>query len=254
MNDDFRTRGFLPVVIPIAILVVVAGGIGLFAWLLLYNTREGAAALAMVAAAGILFAIALAASQDEMTRAKKAGATLAVVGPVAIGLAIAGGVVSIPDEDLNINVEPHGPEFLLADVPEEAPVMAAVDLSSFCLPSGGGCEPTREWDLETPEDVGTFLYAFHNMDTTAEHNLAIFAVPEEGSFGSSVDGLGTDSLTPELPATFIGDATRAYEFAWPLAEGEEPAEGEEGGAAPEEFYFVCTVHPSTMYGVGTFTG
>lgn len=246
MNDDFRTRGLLPTVIPLAILAAVVGSIGLIAWLLLYNTREGAVALAIVAAAGILVAVALATSQDEMGRGKKVGATLAVIGPLGIGVAIAAGAFNIPAEDLNINAEPHGPSFLLADVPPEAPLMAAEDLSSFCLPSGGGCEPTREWALETPEDAGEFLYAFQNMDTAAEHNLAIFGLPEESAFGSSVDGLGTDSLTPEVPGTFIGDETRAYQFAWTGGEGE--------GTAPEQFYFVCTVHPSTMYGVATLGG
>lgn len=247
MNDDFRTRGLLPAVIPIAILVVVIGLIGLFAWMLLYNTRDGAAALAIVGAAGILVAIALMTSQDEIGRTKQVGAALAVIGPLGIGLAIAVGAFDVPAEDLNINVEPHGPEFLLADVPPEAPVMAAVDLTSFCLPTdGGGCEPTREWDLQAQEeDVSQFIYAFHNMDTTAEHNLALYGLPEESAFGTSADALGTELLTPELPETFLGDETRAYQFEWPLAEGEtEPT-------PPNEFYFVCTIHPSTMYGVAT---
>ena len=145
-------------------------------------------------------------------------------------------------------------EFLLPDVPEGAPLLAAVDLSSFCLPSGGGCDPVDEWSLDSPEDMTRFTYAFENLDTTAEHNLAIFAMPEESQFGSSVDALGTESLTPEIPSPFLGVETRAYEFAWPLAEGEEPVEGAEGGQQPEQFYFVCTVHPSTMYGVATFSG
>lgn len=249
MNDDFRTRGFLPAVVPIAILVVVVGLIGLFAWLLLYNTREGAAALAIVGAAGILVAISLAASQDQMSRSKQVGAALAVVGPLGVGLAIAVGAFGVPAEDLNINVEAHGPEFLLPDVPPEAPLMAAVDLTSFCLPTdGGGCEPTREWDLDAQEDPATFLYAFHNMDTTSQHNLALYGLPEESAFGSSADSLGTDLVTPELPETFIGDETRAYQFEWPAAEGEaEPT-------PPEQFYFVCTIHPSTMYGVATLAG
>lgn len=247
MNDDFRTRGLLPTVIPLAILAGVVGTIGLIAWLLLHNTREGAVALAIVAAAGILIAVVLATSQDDMGRAKKIGATLAIVGPLGIGAAIAAGAFNIPAEDLNINAEPHGPSFLLADVPAEAPLMAAQDLTSFCLPSGGGCEPTKEWALDAPADAAEFLYAFHNMDTAAEHNLAIFGLPEESAFGSSVDGLGTEPLTPEIPGTFIGDETRAYQFAWSGAEGS--AEG-----APEQFYFVCTIHPSTMYGVATLGG
>ncbi len=253
MNEDFRTRGFLPIVIPLAIVVVVIGGIGFFAWMLLYNTREGAAALAIVGAAGVLLAIALAASQDDLSRGKKAGVTLAILGPAAIGVAIATGAFAIPAEDLNVNVEPHGPAFVLADVPPDAPVLAAVDLSSFCLPSGGGCEPTREWALESPEDTTRFTYAFENLDATAEHNLAIFGLPDEDNFGSSVDGLGTEPLTPEIPAPFIGEATVAYDFGWPIIEGDQPAESADGGQQPEQFYFVCTVHPSTMYGVATFS-
>jgi hypothetical protein len=256
-SDVFRTRALLPVLIPVAILVVVVGVIVLFAWLLLYNTREGAVALAIVAAGGVLMAVSLAASQDSLSRVKQVGAALALVVPLGLGIAIATGsdAFGIASEDLNINVEPHGPSFLLPDVPEDAPLMAAESLDSFCLPTDGGCEDTNEWSVELPEDPALFAYAFHNMDTTTEHNLALFGLPEEDAYGANVEALGTEPLTPEVPATFIGDETRAYEFAWGGGgEGEDaPAEGE-GATAPEQFYFVCTIHPATMWGVATVQG
>lgn len=247
MNEDFRKRAFLPVVIPVAILLVVAGVIGLYAWLLLYNTREGAAALAIVAAAGILVAVSLAASHSALGRVKKLGVAIAALVPVGLGIVIASGVFGLEPESLNINAEPHAAEFLLAEVPPDVPTLGAVDLTSFCLPSNGGCENTQEWEVEAPEDLAQFTYAFDNRDETAEHNLAIYGLPEESAFASAPDSLGTDLLTPELPEPYLGPEVRAYQFEWPAEEGAEPA-------PPEQFYFICTVHPSTMYGTGTFTG
>jgi hypothetical protein len=247
MNEDFRKRAFLPVVIPVAIVAVVAGVIGLYAWLLLYNTREGAAALAIVAAAGILVAGALAASQSSLGRTKQLGVGIAALAPVAVGIVIASGAFGLDPATLNVNAEPHAPEFLLAEVPPDTPTMGAVDLSSFCLPSNGSCEPTREWEVATPDDLAQFTYAFDNRDPAVEHNLALYGLPEESAVGGAADALGTDLLTPELPEPYVGPEVRAYQFEWAAEEGAEPA-------PPDQFYFVCTVHPTTMYGTGTFTG
>ncbi len=249
MNDDFRKRAFLPVVIPLGIVAVVAGAIGLYAWMLLYTTSAGAAALAIVAAAGILVAAALASSQDSLDRAKQFGVALAVLGPIAIGSVIAVGALGIDPAALNVNAQPHGPEFLLPEVPPDTPTMAAESLDSFCLPTAGGCEETREWTIESTDEMAEmFTYAFENRHAGVDHNLAIFALPEQDAFGSSSAQLGTDELTPEEPEPFPGVETRAYRFDWPAAEeGGEPV-------APEQFYFVCTVHPSTMYGVATIQG
>ncbi len=246
MNDDFRNRAFLPVVIPLGILVVVGAGIGLYWWLLSYNTREGAFVLAMVAAAGILLAITLAASQDSLSRTKKFGVALAGMGPILIGAVIAAGALGLDPALLNINAEPEEPSLLLPAVDPDAPVMAAVDLNSFCLPSGGGCEETKEWAIESTEDIAEmFTYTFDNQHAGVEHNLELFNLPEEGAFGAAVNQLGTEPLTPTEPETFPGVETRSYEFEWqPAEEGGEPV-------VPEQFYFVCTVHPSTMWGVGT---
>ncbi len=249
MNDDFRNRAFLPVVIPLGILAVVAAGVGLYWWLLSYNTREGAAALAIVAAAGILVAITLATSQDSLSRAKQAGVVLAALGPVVVGAAIAGGALGIDPSVLNINAQPEAPSLLLPDVPEDAPLLAAVDLNSFCLPSGGGCEPTKEWTIESTDEMAELLtYAFDNQNAGVEHNLVLYNLPDEGAFGSAIDSLGTEPLSPSIPETFPGIETRAYEFEWlPAEEGGEPQ-------PVPEFYFVCTVHPSTMWGTGTIDG
>lgn len=249
MNEDFRKRAFLPLAIPLGILVVVGLGILLYWWLLSYNTREGAAAVAIVAAAGILVAISLATSQDELSRAKKAGVALAAVGPVVIGAVIAGGALDIDPSVLNINAEPKAPELLLPEVDPDAPVLAAVDLTAFCLPTDGGCEDTNEWTIEAAEDFAeVFTYTFENRHAGVDHNLALYGLPEESAFGSGVDQLGTESLTPEVPAVFAGVETRSYEFEW--GGGEEGVEAE----PVTEFYFVCTVHPSTMWGVGTVEG
>ncbi|MBY5161800.1 hypothetical protein [Salsipaludibacter albus] len=248
MNDDFRKRAFLPVVIPLGIVVVVAAMIGLYAWMLLYTTSAGAATLAIIAAAGILLAATLASTQDSLNRTKQFGVALAVLGPIAIGSVIAAGALGIDPAALNVNAQPHGPEFLLAEVPPDAPTMAAESLDAFCLPTDGGCEETQEWTIESAEDAaGMFTYAFDNRDPGVEHNLAIYGLPEEDAYGSSTAQLGTEELTPEEPAPFPGAQIRAYEFEWPAEEGAEPV-------APEQFYFVCTVHPSTMWGVATIAG
>lgn len=247
MKKVFRQRVFYPVVIPVAILVGVVGTIALVAWLLLNNTREGAIALAIVGAAGILVAAALAASQEGLSKAKQAGVAMAALVPLAVGGVIAAGVADIEPDQLNINAEPHVPALALPEVAPEAPVMAAVDAASFCLPTDGGCEPTQEWEIALTEEYQeVFTYTFDNQDeVTSPHNLTLYELPEESAYGSAVDQLGTDLILPTLPEP-IGVATVSYQFAWP---GEETG----GGDAPEEFYFVCTLHPSTMWGVGTFT-
>ncbi len=106
MNTEFRNRAFLPIVLPVGILLGMAAVVGGFALILLYTTREVALVLATVAAIGILLAISLAASQDRLDPAKKAVIGLAAAFPI-----IAGAVVAIAQPVdaslLNINRLPH---------------------------------------------------------------------------------------------------------------------------------------------------
>lgn len=107
MDKQFRNRAFLPIVMPLAILAFIAILVGLFALILLWNTRESALVLALVAAGGVLFAISLASSQDRLTGLQRGVITVAGVVPVLLGGAVAVGVWEVPDEELNINRTPH---------------------------------------------------------------------------------------------------------------------------------------------------
>jgi hypothetical protein len=234
MKTEFRNRALLPVVIPLAIVGTIAVLVGSFAMILLYNSRFTAVVLAIVAAAGILIAMTIASSRDKADGRVKGAVALAGGTPIVLGLLVAVGVIGgLAPEDLNINRQPHtsGPQ--LAEVPEDAPLLAAESLNSFCLPSGGTCEETNEWEI--PADAAadeTFIYAFDNRDTTTgPHNLVLFTLE-----GSADDATAGDLLFEEVPAAFDGPETRAYQTS---------------EALPEQFYFLCTIHPNTMWGVGT---
>lgn len=237
MKTEFRNRALLPVVIPLAIVGTIALLVGSFALILLYNTRFTAIVLAIVAAAGILIAMSLASSRDKADGRVKGAVALAGGTPIVIGLLIAVGVVgNLAPEDININRQPHATGPQLPEVPEDAPVLAAESLNSFCLPSGGTCEETNEWEI--PADAAadeTFIYAFDNRDTTTgPHNLVLFTLA-----GSADAPEAGDLLFEEAPPPFDGPDIRAYQTA---------------EALPEQFYFLCTVHPNTMWGVGTVAG
>ena len=254
MKTEFRNRAFLPLVMPLAILGVVGAAVGLVALILLFVDRQGAVAVAILGAAGILVAISLAASQDRLDLPRKGAVALAGVAPLLVGGLFAAGVLGgIAEEDRNINVEPHGPQFVMAGLPEgDAPVMAAVDLQSFCLPSGGDCTPTNEWEM-TQTEAEQFTYAFDNRDPATEHNLFIYSVPAEELEGlDSALSLGDVQaaypvITPAEPPNVAPGVAETYQWQPPAeVEGEEVP-------LPEQAYFVCTLHPSTMWGVATIT-
>lgn len=107
MNTEFRNRAFLPLVLPIGILLVVVGLVVGFAMILLYNTREASLILAITMAGAILLAMSLASSEDELTTPKKAAISLAVATPLVLGILFAAGVGNVDDSLLNINRQPH---------------------------------------------------------------------------------------------------------------------------------------------------
>ncbi len=226
MRRDFRNRAFLPVFIPVVVLLAIGLLVGLFAAILLWNTRVTAITLAVVTAGGILFAIALANTRDELGRARRVVVILAGFVPVAVGGAFALGAVQIPQNELNINREPE------IRVPEDAPVMAAESAQSFCLPQpDGSCKPTHEWDVTPSEASEQFAYFFDNRDSaTGPHNLAIFTLQ-----GSKDDPNPGDTIIK--PDPFDGPEKRGYLV--------------QDATVPQTFFFQCTVHPSTMWGIGT---
>lgn len=107
MRSEFRNRAFLPVVLPLAILVAVAAAVAGFALLLLYNTREVALVLAAVTAAGILLAAALAASKDRLSGSSRWVVVAAAATPLVLGAVVAVGFVPVDPSALNINRQPH---------------------------------------------------------------------------------------------------------------------------------------------------
>lgn len=252
MKTEFRNRAFLPVVMPLAILVALGAVVGLVALILLYVDRQGAIALALLGAAGVLVAISLATSKEQLDRPRKTVILLAGTAPMVVGGLVAAGLVGgLSDEDRNINVEPHQAQWIFEGVQEDAPVLAAVDSTSFCQPEGGDCQPTREWSFTyTAEQIE---YAFNNQDTTAEHNLQIFNVPADQLEGIEDPLALTDLqanyelITPGEPPTFQGPEAQTYQWT-PLAVAEDGA-SDDVAAVPGQAYFVCTIHAGAMWGV-----
>lgn len=226
MKTEFRDRAFLPVVIPLAIMLFIVGLVVLFAFILLYNTHEAALVLAGVAAAGILLAIALAASRDKLEGPQKAAVVAAGALPVVLGGMFALGVGGVDDSLLMINVEPH------LVIPEDAPEIAAVDSAAFCFEQeDGSCTPTTEWDMNFTS-AEEMVVLFNNLDEGTPHNVSYYELA------------GTAENPDAGAELFIGDIFPGIEL--------RPYQIEEG--LPEgEIFFRCDVHPSTMIGVATVT-
>lgn len=224
MKTEFRNRAFLPLVLPLGILGGVLAIVALFALVLLYNTREAALALATVTAAGILVAVALAASQDHLERKHKAVIGGAVAVPLLLGVVLALGVIAVPEADLNINREP------VLVIPEDAPVIAAENNQNFCAPADGGCEPTEMLAIPIPAD-GQPVFVFDNQDTaTGPHNVGLYALAGSESAPEAGEAIFNGAI-------FAGPAEMPY-----FVEAE---------VEPGQFFFQCDVHPN-MQGVGEF--
>lgn len=229
MNNDFRSRVIMPIVLPILVLVTIAAVIGAIALSLLFNTHEGSLMLAAVAAAGILFTVSLASSHDRLTPARRGVLVLAGALPVLVGGAFAAGVVGgIDDEARMVNVEP------LLSVPDDAPVIAAENSVEFCLPDGeGGCAPMERWEVTPSTEEINLSYLFDNREAGVPHNVVITDLagsvddPSGGdeTFASStvIEGLAEDYFVSE-------------EYTW--------------DELPEDWYFFCAIHP-IMQGTGT---
>lgn len=213
--------------VPLAVLGVMVLFIGLIATLLLFNTRTGALAFATVAAAGILFSVSLLASRDRLEGGQRFAAVGAGVLPLLLGGLIAAGVVGgVADEDRMVNVQP------LQVTPEDAPLLAAQNSTSFCLPDeAGGCEDTDRWEFSPTAEEETVAYVFDNLEAGVPHNIAVAELagspdaPEKGA-----DIVASEVVTGPVTDYFVSDV--------PLED------------LPEEFYFYCEVHPN-MNGVGT---
>jgi hypothetical protein len=227
VNQDFRTRVFQPIVLPLLVLLAMAAFIGLVAFTLLYNTHEGALMLAAVAASAILFTVALAASQDRLDPGRRAAVGFAAVVPFAVGALMAFGVIGgIADEDRNINVEP------LLVTPEDAPVIAAENSQDFCLPDNGGCETADLWEVTPSETSENILFVFDNREAGVPHNVVITEL--EGTV-EDPSPVGEEFVETEVVNGVIEDFYEDDTLTW--------------DDLPEQWYFFCRVHPN-MNGVG----
>jgi hypothetical protein len=227
VNQDFRTRVFQPIVLPLLVLLAMAAFIGLVALTLLYNTHEGALMLAAVAASAILFTVALAASQDRLDAGRRVAVGFAAVVPFAIGGLLALGVIGdIADEDRNVNAQP------LLVIPEDAPVIAAENSQDFCLPDNGGCETLDLWEVVPSADTEMLAFVFDNREAGVPHNVVIQEL--EGDVDDP-SGVGEEFLASELINGVEQDYYEDDALTWE--------------DLPEQWYFFCAVHPN-MNGVG----
>jgi plastocyanin len=184
VKTEFRNRAFLPVVLPLAIVGAIGALVVGFALILLWNTRESALVLASVAAAGVLVAISLAASQDGLDSAKRGAVALAGGLPVVVGLLFAVGLIGDVDaSELNINREPH------AVVPEGAITIGADDTITF--------DATM---ITVPADEEVTV-VFDNRNVGVPHNWALY--PDEDTAATlSGEIVQTGEPTPGPDVTF----------------------------------------------------
>lgn len=196
MKTEFRNRAFLPVVLPLAILGVIGLLAVGFAAILLWNTREASLVLASVAAAGVLIAISLAASQDKLD-ATRAG-VIAMAGglPIVVGLLFALGVfIEVDDSELNINRLPH------AVVPADAVLIGADDPLAF-----------DHATITVPSDT-LVAVEFDNRNAGVPHNWALYADDEAAaSLTGEIAQTGEPTPGPDLTFVSFEVAEGSYVF------------------------------------------
>ncbi|GGI07660.1 hypothetical protein [Egicoccus halophilus] len=228
MKTEFRNRVFLPIVLPLAILGCMALFIGAVAAILLFNTHEGALAIAAVAAAGILLTVSLATSQERLDTPRRAVVAFAAVVPFALGGAYAAGLLGdIADEDRNINAEP------LLVVPDDAPIIAAENSLDFCIPTDAGCEDADLWEVTPSEQGETLVFVFDNRESGVQHNVVITEL--EGDVDDPAP-TGEEFVSSTLVSGPVLDPYVDDELRWE--------------DLPEQWFFYCEIHPN-MNGVGT---
>jgi hypothetical protein len=225
-DHDVKSRVIAPIVLPIIVLLTMVAFVGLIAWTLLYNTKSGSLMLAAVVAAGILFTVSLAASQDKLDLRRKAVVSFAAALPLLVGIGFAAGLFgNIDDADRMVNVEP------LITIPDDAPVIAAENSIEFCLPTEGGCEPVFDWAITPSQQTEFLTFVFDNREAGVGHNVVFYELEgseDDPSPGASI--YGSPVITGPLEEGYLSDVL------W--------------DDLPEVFYFNCAVHPN-MDGVAT---
>lgn len=226
MNPDFRSRVLMPILLPLAVVLAIAAFVGMVATVLLYNTHNGALAIAALAAGGILFTVSLASTRDKLSFGPRAvvllAAALPFIGGGLVALDVVGGVA---DEDRNINVEP------LEVIDADAPIIASENSEEFCIPDeGGACEPVGYWEVPVDDPTETIQYTYDNLEVGMPHNVffaELVGGADEPEGGDVI--METDLVT--------GPETTEY--------SDESLAWEDLG---DEWYFYCEIHPN-MNGV-----
>ncbi|MCC5947206.1 MAG: hypothetical protein JJT89_02015 [Nitriliruptoraceae bacterium] len=229
MNDDFRSRVIMPIVLPIAVLATIAAFVGTVALTLLYNTNGGALALAAAAAGGILFTVSLATSQDRLELPQRGVVIFAASLPILVGAGFAAGIIGDIDDDARMaNVQP------LITIPEDAPVIAAENSVEYCFFEDGECGDVVDvWEVVPSAESDLVSFRFENLDPTGtQHNVAILEL--EGSVDDPQPG-GSLGIASSLIPGGESDGYQDESITW--------------DELPEEWYFVCSLH-ATMNGVG----
>jgi len=197
---EIRFKVPLPFVIPIASLLVIAVlAIG-FSQVLLSVPHEIGVVIALVAAANILGACAFIALRPRVSGSSLLELLAIVAYPIIIGVVIAQlgiGEHSAADE------APHG-----------APEGGGAAAGTVSAANIAFSTDTIELPADKPAEI-----PFNNEDS-AEHNIAIYATPEDGP--TKTDPLFTGEIIP-------GGETITYSVD-PLKKG--------------EYFFQCDVHPN----------
>lgn len=206
MKPDVRDRLFLPIVVPVGILVVIALVAVAFGMLLYFNPMTVSLTIATVVSAAILGAFGLASSQSEadLTKAKRAVIALAGVLPLGVGALVATGIIDTADE----RVAERECHFC---VPEDAVEVVAVNIAF---------DPN---EITLPAE-GEVSILFRNEDQNIPHNISIY--PDED------DGPALDSPIFE-GEIFNGVDQMVYTFEAP-----DETDG--------SFWFRCDVHPEML--------
>lgn len=228
MKNDFRSRIVLPIVLPVVVLGSIGAFVGSVALVLLYNTYSGALMLAAVAAAGILFAASLAASNDRLGSSRRGVVLFAAALPLLVSGAFAAGVIGdIDDADRMVNVLP------LLSIPDDAPVLAAENSAEFCiLQADSSCSPTDTWNVTPSQSEMRLSFVFENLEVGVPHNIVITdldGTQEEPRAGSETYASST-LISGRDTDYFVGDA-----LSW--------------DDLPAQWYFFCAIH-ANMNGVG----
>lgn len=152
MKPDLRDRLLMPVLLPIAIVVLLAGALFGFSRILLSLTATTATITAIVVATGVLVTSSVAATRKQI-RLSTMGAVVGVTAGLAmlaggIALAVVGGAEE----------EHRGP-------PRPVVALAARDIAF---------DPTM---LQVPAGTA-FTLRFDNQDANVQHNVQIFDNPD----------------------------------------------------------------------------